>query len=252
MNATPPNPDAADNPSETPVAQAAENGTDSVNVPALAVRGGVGGVLMGLANLVPGISGGTMLLAAGIQLPARLPGFPLQNSTAGRNWPRRLIHTFTTGAAPGLLYVQFGIRDDQYKLIYNPDRELNRLAASRYENSRIESGQHVQSFLYPPEFELYDLQADPNEWRNLADDAEHQSIKQKLLDAMHEFQTRIEDPFARPENLQRLIAEQKEHQTKKYKIPGFRWPHLEMFGNDEAPGNPEAFSQPDETSPKTP
>lgn len=32
----------------------------------LAVRSGFGGVLMGLANLVPGISGGTMLLAAGI------------------------------------------------------------------------------------------------------------------------------------------------------------------------------------------
>lgn len=38
----------------------------SANLPALAVRGGVGGVLMGLANLVPGISGGTMLLAAGV------------------------------------------------------------------------------------------------------------------------------------------------------------------------------------------
>jgi len=32
----------------------------------LAVRGAIGGVLMGLANLVPGISGGTMLLAAGV------------------------------------------------------------------------------------------------------------------------------------------------------------------------------------------
>ncbi|MEM6854136.1 MAG: DUF368 domain-containing protein [Planctomycetota bacterium] len=42
--------------------------TDSpeTNLPALAIRGGVGGVLMGLANLVPGISGGTMLLAAGV------------------------------------------------------------------------------------------------------------------------------------------------------------------------------------------
>lgn len=34
--------------------------------PSLAVRSVVGGVLMGLANLVPGISGGTMLVAAGI------------------------------------------------------------------------------------------------------------------------------------------------------------------------------------------
>ena len=32
----------------------------------LMVRAGIGGVLMGLANLVPGISGGTMLLAVGI------------------------------------------------------------------------------------------------------------------------------------------------------------------------------------------
>jgi putative membrane protein len=36
------------------------------SLPALVARSSVGGVLMGLANLVPGISGGTMLLAAGI------------------------------------------------------------------------------------------------------------------------------------------------------------------------------------------
>ncbi len=34
--------------------------------PGLAIRAGVGGALMGLANLVPGISGGTMLVAVGI------------------------------------------------------------------------------------------------------------------------------------------------------------------------------------------
>ncbi|MDP7573882.1 MAG: DUF368 domain-containing protein, partial [Phycisphaerales bacterium] len=34
--------------------------------PLLFVRCGLGGVLMGLANLVPGISGGTMLLATGV------------------------------------------------------------------------------------------------------------------------------------------------------------------------------------------
>lgn len=41
-----------------------------VSLPLLATRSGIGGVLMGLANLVPGISGGTMLLAAGVY-----PGF---------------------------------------------------------------------------------------------------------------------------------------------------------------------------------
>ena len=39
----------------------------------LVVRGAIGGTLMGLANLVPGISGGTMLLAAGVY-PAFISG----------------------------------------------------------------------------------------------------------------------------------------------------------------------------------
>ncbi len=39
---------------------------DETPAMSLATRGATGGVLMGLANLVPGISGGTMLLAAGV------------------------------------------------------------------------------------------------------------------------------------------------------------------------------------------
>ncbi|MFB3098767.1 MAG: undecaprenyl phosphate translocase family protein [Acidimicrobiia bacterium] len=41
----------------------AKHNTVSVGI---AVRGGIGGLLMGLANLVPGLSGGTMLLAVGV------------------------------------------------------------------------------------------------------------------------------------------------------------------------------------------
>jgi putative membrane protein len=40
--------------------------SEAMPMPTLVVRGAIGGVLMGLANLVPGISGGTMLLAAGV------------------------------------------------------------------------------------------------------------------------------------------------------------------------------------------
>jgi putative membrane protein len=39
---------------------------DTSPAASLALRGAIGGTLMGLANLVPGISGGTMLLAAGV------------------------------------------------------------------------------------------------------------------------------------------------------------------------------------------
>jgi len=47
----------------TQVANSAHNKTVGT---ATAVRGGIGGLLMGLANLVPGLSGGTMLLAVGV------------------------------------------------------------------------------------------------------------------------------------------------------------------------------------------
>jgi putative membrane protein len=52
---------------ETDQAETPNSGNASdQSLAALASRGAFGGILMGLANLVPGISGGTMLLAAGI------------------------------------------------------------------------------------------------------------------------------------------------------------------------------------------
>ena len=52
-------------PQETGVV-AAQLEADKISVLSFLPRGLVGGALMGLANLVPGISGGTMLLAAGV------------------------------------------------------------------------------------------------------------------------------------------------------------------------------------------
>ena len=92
----------------------------------------------------------TMLTAAGLSVPDELPGVALQDVDSGEVPPRNYIHTFTTGSSPNLLYMQFGIRDDRYKLVYNPDRSLNRLALSRYTNSQLPEDQHVKSFLHPP------------------------------------------------------------------------------------------------------
>ncbi|MDH3213990.1 MAG: DUF368 domain-containing protein [Myxococcales bacterium] len=54
----------------------------------IAVRGAIGGTLMGLANLVPGISGGTMLLAAGVY-PAFITA--IAEVTTLRFRPRSLV-----------------------------------------------------------------------------------------------------------------------------------------------------------------
>lgn len=204
-----------------------ENGTRIpmiVNYPSVFSQNKVETGMVSTIDLLP-----TMLRAAKIPIPSELPGIPLQDIDSGAVPARQFIHTFTTGSSPNLLYVQIGVRNDRYKLVYNPDRALNRLASSRYTNSRLPKDQHVQSFLHPPEFELYDLENDPHEWKNLADSSEHASIKSSLLGAMREFQNEISDPFVDHEKLRIFIDEQKEYQSKPYKRPGFRWPHLDLF-----------------------
>ena len=68
----------------------------------LVLRGTIGGTLMGLANLVPGISGGTMLLAVGVY-----PGFirAIAEVTTLRFRPRSvvLLATIAAAAAIGIL-----------------------------------------------------------------------------------------------------------------------------------------------------
>lgn len=62
MTQTPDHPDTAKRPDEPDLRPQGP-------VSGLVIRGGIGGTLMGLANLVPGISGGTMLLASGVYQP---------------------------------------------------------------------------------------------------------------------------------------------------------------------------------------
>ena len=204
-----------------------ENGTRIpmiVNYPKTFPRGKVESGMVSTIDILP-----TLLRAARLPVPDALPGFALQDIDSGKVSPREYIHTFTTGSSPNLLYMQFGIRDDRYKLVYNPDRAINLLAVSRYRNSRLPEDQEVTSFLHPPEYELFDLQKDPHEWKNLADSADHKEIQTRLLKAMQDFQHQIKDPFASRENIATFIAEQKEYQGKPYRKPGFRWPHLDMF-----------------------
>lgn len=204
-----------------------ENGTRIpmiVNYPKHFPRGKVEDKMVSTIDILP-----TLLRVAGLSRPEYLPGHALQDIDSGKISPRKYIHTFTTGSSPGLLYVQFAVRDQRYKLIYSPARDLNLLAESRYRNSQLPENQKVDSFLHPPEYELYDLHEDPFEWNNLADSADHQKIRSRLLHAMQAFQQRIQDPFANPANLETFIAEQKEYQKKVYRKAGFRWPHLDMF-----------------------
>lgn len=53
----------------------------------------------------------------------------------------------------------------------------------------------VEAYLHRPKFELYDLEADPFEVRNLADRPEHAALVQDFCDKLKRFQQQTKDPW---------------------------------------------------------
>lgn len=56
----------------------------------------------------------------------------------------------------------------------------------------------VAAFLHRPEYELYDLELDPDEVNNLADDPAHDALKRQLMAELSAFQLRTKDPWGNP------------------------------------------------------
>ena len=98
------------------------------------------------------------------------------------------------------------VRQRWYKLIWNIAHGLDYPFASdlwaastwqaTIQNSRQYYGKRtVEAYLHRPKFELYDLENDPHEVKNLADDPEHQKILNDLQAKLKAFQKRTNDPW---------------------------------------------------------
>ena len=64
-----------------------------------------------------------------------------------------------------------------------------------------------QAMANPPEYELYDLAADPYEFTNLASDPAHKQTLERLKSKLQQWREETEDPFLDPANTARLKAE---------------------------------------------
>jgi N-sulfoglucosamine sulfohydrolase len=98
------------------------------------------------------------------------------------------------------------VRTRRYKLIWNIAHKLDYpfasdLYASTTWQDILKRGEEVygkrsiKAYIHRPKFELYDLQNDPDEINNLADDGEYAQGLEKLKDKLESFQQRTRDPW---------------------------------------------------------
>ncbi len=98
------------------------------------------------------------------------------------------------------------IRTRQYKLICNLaaglpfPMALDLVQSSAWQSVVKANGKEfgkrsIQNFTHRPPFELYDLEKDPDELRNLARQKEHQAVFNQLLKKLKQFQQDTQDPW---------------------------------------------------------
>lgn len=193
----------------------------------------------------------TALHAVGMESVVKeLPGWNLRPLLAGETpgkW-RQYIFGLVTGAFPRACYVQQSIRDDRFKLISNPRPGTDNLDAGTYLDpqhlhfvvtgaNQVEQAAapaHVRAanglWRRPPRYELYDLQADPDEWHNLADSPQYTDVKARLVAALQNWQKETRDPFFEQANVNAFVEEQLANRDLAYrKKKAFRWTYLDSF-----------------------
>lgn len=172
----------------------------------------------------------TMLSAAGEDVPAELSGMSLlplitrgAATSDGQAW-RKYLFTEYHSHFPPIFFPQRTVRDDRYKLIANLMQDRQNPVAEicswndtvPYESyvrkadvlaARTEVQQVYATWRDAPPVELYDLQEDPYEWRNLADDPDSAGVQQRLLAELAQWRASTRDPLLNPEKLRKLAAE---------------------------------------------
>jgi N-sulfoglucosamine sulfohydrolase len=207
-----------------------------VRWPKLAVSGQVRQELVSTVDLMP-----TLLEVADAKQVKDLPGkslVPLLRDES-TDWRRYLYTEFHTHAAGTNFYPQRTVRDDRYKLIHNlMPAQVNPgydFTNGRFEGAipAIEAAPQTVRAAYhrmqrPPRFELYDLQTDPYEFRNLVHSDEHAAVFENLKQRLATWRKQTQDPLLDPANLERLKAEIDSVKSKR-DAKEYRWSYPDYF-----------------------
>jgi N-sulfoglucosamine sulfohydrolase len=194
--------------------------------------------LVSTVDLMP-----TFLEAAGAEPVKGLPGRSLLAMSSGEpvEWRRYLFTEYHTHAAGENFYPQRAVRSERFKLIesllpgqVNPGYaftveklpEADIPAAVEAAPSEVREAYALMR--QPPQFELYDLESDPYEFRNLAQDPEYAQTLSDLQRELEEWREETRDPLLNRAVLQRLKDEVESVPTKK-KAREHEWAYPDYF-----------------------
>lgn len=183
--------------------------------PGVARAGAVCDELVSTLDLMP-----TLLEAAQAKRVAGLPGVALGPLLRGETvaWRKYLFTEFHLHSAHNF-YPQRTVRNQRYKLICNLlagetnpgyqftlKRFFSQLPAT-IAAAPAEVREAYERMRMPPRYEMYDLQADPYEFQNLAESEAHAPVFAELKQALARWRAETADPLLRKANLLRLQAE---------------------------------------------
>ena len=147
-------------------------------------------------------------------------------------------------------YPQRSIRDQRYKAIYTLVDKEDPAARTCQENGKShwsgafhitkelpQAGEVTRkgyaTWLHPPRWQLYDLQNDPHEWNNLADDPSHAATLKRLQQALTAWQDDTRDPLRDPALLNQLMTECAEVTANGKRSPKGGWGYLNYLHPDK-------------------
>ena len=168
-------------------------------------RGAVSEAFVSWVDIAP-----TILDYAGVKQPrrAKMHGrsfLPILDQEKPNGWNE--IYASHTFHEITMYYPVRVVRNGRYKLIWNLAHPLPFPFAADLWNSATwqDSIRRGEDFVYGkrtikaltqrPRFELYDLESDPDEIQNLADDPQHEERLAELKQELREFQRRTNDPW---------------------------------------------------------
>ncbi len=183
--------------------------------PSAGVTGQVRRELVSTLDLMP-----TLLAISGAEPVRDLPGRSLVPLLRGEEvqWREYLFTEFHLHSAHNY-FPQRTVRNARYKLIenlipdaVNPGYDFTMKRFFKSLPSAIEAApKEIQAAYHrmrqPPKYELYDLQADPYEFKNLASEDRYAKVLAELAGQLDRWRVATNDPMLHVENINRLKAE---------------------------------------------